>query len=119
MDNDVGAELDGAGEIGRREGRIHDERQTMGMGHVRHGFEIDDLERRVRDALTKHGAGPVVDGSGDVLWIVRVDERSGDTERRQDVVEHRVGAAVQVAGRHDVVASLGQVDHRIENGARS
>src|SRR6185437_1155397 len=41
----------------------------------------------------------------------------GDPQGRQDVVELGVGAAVQVAGRDDVVAGLGQVDDRVEDGA--
>ena len=49
--------------------------------------------------------------------VVGIDELHGDAERRQDVVELGVGAAVEVAGRDDVVAGLGEVDDRVEDAA--
>lgn len=68
-------------------------------------------------------AGPgtdlVVGGGGERGGIVRVDELDGDAERRQDVLELRVRAAVEVARGDDVIADLREVDDRIENRVRA
>jgi hypothetical protein len=63
---------------------------------------------RVADRLDVHGLGLVVDGGGDGVGVVAVDEADVDAEAGKRHLELVVGAAVQVAGGDDVVAGLGE-----------
>src|SRR5208337_3662684 len=83
-------------------------------------LEIGDLQRRVGDRLAKQGTGLLVDRLYEVLGIVGIDELRRDAEPLQDVVKLGVRAAVQIAGRDDVVSGLSDVDDRVEDttGAR-
>ena len=116
VDDDVRAEVDGSGEIGRGEGGIDDQRQAVGVGDVGDGLEVGDFQRGIGDGLAEQGAGLGVDGGGEVFRVVGIDEAHLDAERGQDVVELGVGAAVEVAGGDDVVAGLGEVDDGVEDG---
>ena len=53
------------------------------------------------------------------MRVVRVDEFYLDPEGGENVAELRVGAAVEVAGADNIVASRSKVDDRIENAGRS
>lgn len=133
--DDVGAVLDGAAEVaacaegvvylfrflaalsegtwGREEGggggaRAYDERNSLGMGNRSNGLEVRHVVARVPDGLDVDGLGAVVDGGGDGGRVVALDELGGDAEAREEHLELVVGAAVQIAGGHDVVAGVGE-----------
>jgi hypothetical protein len=78
------------------------------VGHLGDGLELGHVVARVADALDVDGLGLVVDGGGDVLGPVAVDELGGDAEAREEHLELVVCAAVQVRRRHDVVARVRQ-----------
>ena len=84
------------------------------MGDLGDRLEVADLQRRVGARLAEDGAGVLVDCGGEVGRVLGVDEGAVDAHGREDVGEHGVGAAVQVAGRDDVVAHLGAVDDGVE-----
>ena len=43
VDNDVGPVLDGAQQIGRREGAVDDQGDAVGVGDGSNGFEVNDI----------------------------------------------------------------------------
>lgn len=68
------------------------------------GLKIRYIIPRVTDAFDVDGLGAVVDGGGEVLGRVTLDELGLDAEAGQQHLELVVGAAVQVRRRDDVVA---------------
>ena len=110
MDNNIGAEVQRLGQVRGRKCRVDNERDAVVMGDFGHRLKIDDLEGRVGDRLDKKRPCLLVDRLGKVLRIVGVDQLHLDAEGRQDVVELRVGAAVEVAGADDVVPRRSQID---------
>jgi hypothetical protein len=114
----VGSMVDRAQEVGRREGRVDDQRQLVAMRDIGHCRHVEHVEHRVADRLPEDRARLVVDRPLEVPGIGRVHEAHGDPELRQDVVEHRVRSAVEVVGRDDLVAGLGDVDDRVVDGRR-
>lgn len=68
------------------------------------GLEVGHVVPRVADALDVDGLGVVVDGGGEVLGRVALDELGLDAEAGQQHLELVVRAAVQVRRRDDVVA---------------
>ena len=114
-DHDVGAVIERAGQEGRGKGRVDHQRQAGRVGDGGDRLEVGHLQCRVRHGLAEQGAGVVVDGRGKVRGVVRIDEADLDSQRRQDVVELGVGAAVEVARRDDVVPAA--VARRIERSS--
>ena len=78
-------------------------------------LEVDDFERRIRHGFNENGARFVIDRFGEILRIVRIDELHLDAEGRKNVVELRVGAAIEVASTDDIVARRGEIDDRVKN----
>lgn len=72
------------------------------------GLKVGHVVLGVSNALDVDGLGLVVDGGGDVLDAVAVDELGVDAEAGQEHLELVVGAAVQKRGGDDVVASVGE-----------
>ena len=117
MDDDVRAIFDGAQQRRRRERRIDDQRQMVFFGDRRISFDISDIQARVADRLDVDGARLVVDGGLHGDEIVDGREIHLDALLRQNRVELRIGASVQVVCGDDFVALLrdvrdGEVDGR-------
>jgi hypothetical protein len=74
--HDVGAVFDRAGEVGRGEGRIHDQRQAVRVGDVRRWLRGRRFPARDWRRFAEQRAGLVVDGLGEVLRVVGIDERT-------------------------------------------
>lgn len=68
------------------------------------GLEVGHVVPRVADALDVDGLGAVVDGGGEVLGRVALDELGLDAEAGQQHLELVVRPAVEVRRRDDVVA---------------
>jgi hypothetical protein len=68
---------------------------------------------RVADRLGEEELGVVADGPAPLVGVVLVlDEGDLDAELGERVLEEVVRAAVDRRRRHDVVAGLGDVEHR-------
>ena len=100
------------------EGAVHHQRQPVLMGDVGDGGDVDHVQTGIADRLAVDHPRLAVDRGLEIHRIGRIDETRRNPELRQDGVEHRVGAAVKVVGRHDFIALLADVDHGVENGAR-
>ena len=78
--------------------------------------DVGDVAQRVADGLGKDGLGTVVDQRLERCRVARVGKARGDARQRQRVREQVVGAAVQRAGRDDVVARFRNRLDRICDG---
>ena len=113
MHDDVGAVLKGAAQARRRHGVVHNQRHAAPVAGVGHRLQVGDVARRVAERLAEHGLGVFVHVRGDVIVL---GETHADAEARQGVGEQVVGAAVEAAGGDDVVAVLGDGEHRVGDG---
>ena len=105
--DDVGAVLDGAAQVGAGYGVVDDQRHAGGVRHLGQGRDIGHVAQRVADGFAEHGLGARVDQRGKALGFGRVGKTHLDALLREGVGEQVVGAAVECAGRDDVVAGLG------------
>jgi hypothetical protein len=70
-------------------------------------FDIDDVAGRIADRLAEHRLGVLVDEAVEGLEIVGGRHAHLDALARERVHEQVVGAAIELAGRDDVVADAG------------
>lgn len=78
------------------------------VGNLGDSLEVRNVVTRVSNGLDINSLGLVVDGCGDILHLVALDELGLDAQTRQEDLELVVGAAVQVTGGNDVVAGVSQ-----------
>ncbi|MNS70297.1 hypothetical protein D3C72_1036390 [compost metagenome] len=78
--------------------------------------DVGDVAQRVADRLREDGLGAVVDQRFESGHVAGVGEARGDAVLRQRVRKQVVGAAVQRAGRHDVVARFGDGHDGVGHG---
>ena len=93
---------------GREDYGTYHDGDTLLVGGGDNGLKVGYVVARVADALDVDSFGLVVDGGGQLLGLVSVDELGGDTQTGQDDLELVIGAAVEVGGRNDVVAGVGE-----------
>ena len=72
------------------------------------GFDVRDIVPGVAYALDIHQFRLVVDLLLEVYGVVALHEASGDAEPGEEDFELVVGATVEVRGRDDVVAGVGE-----------
>mmetsp|Transcript_5968 Transcript_5968/g.23715 ORF Transcript_5968/g.23715 Transcript_5968/m.23715 type:complete len:341 (+) Transcript_5968:5957-6979(+) len=106
--DDVGAVLDRPAQVGRGHGVVDDQRHAMGVGDGGDLLDVGHIALRVAERLDEDGLGLVVDQRGEAVGLAVVGELGADAVLRQRVREQVVGAAIERAGRDDVVARLGQ-----------
>jgi hypothetical protein len=87
------------------------------VGYLGNSLQIWHIVSRVADALEVDGLCVVIDGGGDVLGVVTLDELGSDAVALEGDLELVVGAAVEVGGGHDVVAGLGESSEGDELGS--
>ncbi len=116
LHHDVRAMFDRAAEVGRRKGVVDHERHIRLMGDCGHGGDVQHVDARVADGFRVDHLGARRDGAAEVLRVVGVDEGGVDAEAAQADVELGVGAAVEGAGRHDLIAGLEQAGEGDELG---
>lgn len=85
----------------------HD-RNSLFVSNLGNLLKIWNVVFGVTNTLNVDCLGLVVDEAGKFLWIIASDELGSDAQARQKHLELIVGSAVQVRGRHDIVARLGQ-----------
>lgn len=115
VDNNVGAVLDGLAEVAAgTKGVVDNDGDALLVRGLGDRLKVGDVEARVADRLEVDGLGLVVDRGGNVLGLVAGDELGRDAEAGQDDLELVVGAAVEVGGRDNVVAGVGEGSDRQE-----
>ena len=112
VDDDVGAVLERADEVRRRDRVVDDERDARLVRDVGDELDVEDVDLRVADRLGEEQLGVRSDGAAPLVGVVLVlDERGLDAELRERVLEEVVRAAVDRRRRDDVVARLRDVQH--------
>ena len=109
VDDHVGAVLDGAQQVRRGEGCVHDQRHVVAVRDVGPGLKVEHVGVGVAKRLGVEQLGVILDGGFDGVQVGRVDERGGKPLLGQRVLEQVQRSAVQVGGGHDVVAGGGDV----------
>ena len=95
---------------------VDDQGETLCVRGVGPGLDVDDVETRVADRLGEHELRVLVDELGDLLRLIRIHEADLDAVLRQRVGKQIVRTAVEGRDADDVVASLGDVHHRVRHG---
>ena len=94
--DDVGAPLEGADQIRRRDRVVDDEHDAVGVGDTGDALDVEHVVLRVRQHLAEEDLGVRPDRSFPLSEVVRVvDEGDLDAELGQRVVQQVVGAAVE------------------------
>ena len=101
----------------QRSGRVvGDQRNAERPADVGDLADRKDVELRVGEDLGVISARLRVGRAAERLGIARIDEAGLDAELLQRLREQRPRAAVEIGRRDDVVAGLGEVQHRIGGG---
>ncbi|MNY04967.1 hypothetical protein D3C86_1376700 [compost metagenome] len=116
VDDDVGAVLDGAGQVGGRHGVVDDQRQPLRVGRVGQGGEVHHIAQRIADGLAEDRLGPLIGVGGDGGDVVGVDEAHLDAVLGQGVGEQVVGAAIEGPRGDDVVARFSNGQNGVGDG---
>ena len=96
------------------EGVIDDNRDSGIVCYLHNGLKVRDIVFRISDRLDIDCLRPVIDSSGDILWLIAVDEFRLDPETGKEDFELVVCAAVEVAGGDDVVPCVREGCNRHE-----
>ena len=108
MDDDVGAPVERAAQVRRRERVVDDQRRAVLVRDRGDGLEVEHGARRVADRLAEErlGLGPQRRAPG--VEVARVDEVEVDRELAEEVLELGQRAAVERPRGDDVIAGLEQ-----------
>ena len=118
-DHHVGAVLNRAQQVGRRERVVHDERKVVLVRDGGPAFDVEHVGVRVAERLRVEELGVVLDSGFDSVEVGRVHERGGKSLFGKGVLEQIERASVKVGGGDDMVARRGDVLHRDVDGGRS
>ena len=119
MDDDVGAVLDRTDQVGRAEGIVDDDRQTVLMRKLRNHVDIRNIAVRVAESLEVDRLGVRSDRAFDFSEIMCIYECRADSELRECVGKEIVGSAVDGFLRNDVIAVLGKRLYGIGDRSRA
>ena len=109
--HDVGPPLEGAAVDRGGKGVVHDERHAVGVGRIGKLFDVQHGQGGVGDGLAEDRLGVGPEGSVQLfLGAQRVHEGGLDAHLFHGDRDQVEGAAVDGAGRHDVVARLAEVE---------
>jgi hypothetical protein len=114
---DVGSVLERIEERRRGDGVIDDQRQPVLVGHGRDALEVIDVALGVADGFGVEQAGVLIDGLFKVGRVAGIHEPSLDAEALQRHRELRVGAAIELVARHEVLPGRGDGGDGVEDGS--
>ncbi len=123
MHHDIGAVLERAQQEWRGHGVVDDQRHARGMRYLGDRGDVRDIPARVANGFDEHSLRAFVDERGKRSRVCRVGKARSDAVLRQGMRQQVEAAAIQRAGRHDVVAGLGDGldgigDGRLSRGQR-
>lgn len=109
MGNDVGSVLKGADkEASCTEGVVYNDWDTGIMGNFANSFKVRDVVFWVSDRFNVDCLCSVINGGGDVLWLVAIDEFGIDPKSGEEDFELIVGTSVEIRGGDDIITSVGE-----------
>ncbi len=104
MHHDVAAPLEGAAQIRRRHGIVHDHRDAVSVGNIRELFHIDDVARRIAEGLAIHRLRFGIDLAGDGVEVPVIGEARFDTKLWQRIGKQVVSTPLQLVQANNIVA---------------
>ena len=119
VDDDVRAVLNGSQQVGRGEGAVDDQRNTVAVRNFRDGFQIDDVGIRIAERFGIEQLCVRLDGGFKIRGVGGIDEADGQPLLVQGVGEEVVRAAVEVGRGDNVVARDGDVLNGVGDGRRA
>ncbi len=117
MDDEVGAMLKGAAQVGRGKGVVDQQGDAIFLPDLSHLIKGKDVNQRVAQGLAVQDLGVRADGAAEVLRVAGIHQGDLDAQAGEGVGELVVGAAVQGGGRHDMVARPRQGEDRLRLGS--
>ena len=117
MGHDIGTPFNGAAVDGGGKGVIHNQRHTVGVGCIGKLFNIQHRQGGVGNGFAKDSLGVGLErGVQLFLGTVRRDKGGGNAHLCHGDGDQVEGAAVNGAGRNDVVARVADVEQGKEVG---
>ncbi|CAB4900981.1 unannotated protein [freshwater metagenome] len=99
MNHNVSTVLEGTNQVGRGNGVVHDERQTVLVRHVSNKLDVEHVDAGVTDRLGEEQFCVRANGTLPLVFVVLVlNEGDLNAEFGQCVLEQVVGATVDRAG---------------------
>jgi hypothetical protein len=89
------------------------------MRDLRHGRDVDDVKRRIGWAFQEECLGVRPHGIAPGGQVAAVDQRRGDAEARQIILDDITARTEHRLRRHDVIAGLELADERQSHGGHS
>ena len=112
IDHAVGAERERGLEDRRGEDVVDDQRRAGLVRDLRHRGDVDDLERRIGRRFEKERLGVRPHRVAPLVEIGAVDQRRGNAEARQIILDDVAAGAEQRLRRDHMVAGLELADQR-------
>ncbi len=108
MHDDVGAMLQRADEVGARHGVVDDQRQTVAVGDLGDGLDVDKGAAGIGKALDVDGLGLVIDLGGEAFRVGGIGPADLPAEVLEGMAELVDRAAIELFRRDEVIARLHQ-----------
>ena len=111
MHDDVSTMLERLQQVGRREGVVYNERQSVFMGDIRDRTNIQRIQPWIPNRFRVDSLGAVIDGRTEIFGVAAIDKAHRDTHLRQRIVEKVICPTIQTRGRHNFITCLGQIQN--------
>ena len=96
MNNDIRAVLNGSDKIGSAEGVVNNQRQAVLVSKLCKRVDIGNIAVGVSESFNINGSRIVFYRRFNLVKVVNINKRSGNSEAREGVGKQIVGAAVYV-----------------------
>ena len=115
MGNNIGAPLNGSAVNRCGKGVVNDERKTIVVGSLRKDLDIQHVQRRVSNGLTKDKLGIRTDGRTDFfVGRVRTDEGSLNAHTFHGNTDQVESTTIDCRAGHNVVTARADIEHCIK-----
>ena len=108
MHHDISAIVDRARDVRSSEGVVDHQRNAVFVRDLGDRLDIEHIAARIADRFAIEQLGLGRDGLAEIFGIVRLDEHEIVAEPAHGDIELRECAAVQGAGRNDLIARARQ-----------
>ena len=106
MNNDIRAVLNGSDKIGSAEGIVNNQRQAVLVSKLCKRVDIGNIAVGVSESFNINGSRIVFYRRFNLVKVVNINKRSGNSEAREGVGKQVVGAAVNRFLRNKMSAVL-------------
>ena len=116
--DDVTAPFEGTAVDRSGKGIVHDERNTMLVGHLGKTLDVEDVTARVADGFAEEALGVGLESSLDALVIpIGINEGALDAKFLERHAEEIECTTIDGIGSDEVVARFADVEDGIEVGS--